>query len=574
MKNTIIKIIILLTTSIAALILISACRNAPRPPFLPPPEPLPPPDMRWDVQADFDILTPFVPQYSLHTRLREGALPELLPSNDYGLLLPYSSSIISENGRLHASKFGFVTIDGIVVTDLIYDSVQRAGALQHRQFTGFSDSHPAYMLYINIPRQDPSLAFRQSNVAVCALDGSWITPFDYIDAVFTNEAILLIRSYEEFDIDIMDYSGNRLYNTLELDWINDMRFDPQGYGGYDGSTSTTSFAYSVSHGYGIVYLINNTIAFIDILTGKAHYTEFNDAHPFIEGFAAVAIKTSPIGYTHSIDMLWGYVNTDLEVTITPRYTWAFTFSNGKAIIQLPNYTQQIVNTQGEVLFTVPEGYNADFSNGILYLYIRMYESYESAPGPIFLSDDFEVIPLSERLQSFHVTYLSYLGNGWFSTSFGESSVLLHKNEGPYFDEEHYFPGVVHISFTDGEFIICIKGHHIENDFFYSEIVKTIDGKEIIPPNPSLQITPVIQNDETVAFAANIGLFGFFPQPHFTPSKYTLYDTDGSIIIQDYGIIIYHESLELYSIQSANHFSWLDKNADLIIAIPLLSSTID
>ena len=60
----------------------------------------------------------------------------------------------------------------------------------------------------------------------------------------------------------------------------------------------------------------------------------------------------------------------------------------------------------------------------------------------------------------------------------------------------------------------------------------------------------------------------------TPSIYKLLDINGNIIIQGRGIIAYHDNLELYSIQSANSFSWLDKDANPIIIIPFLSSTFD
>ena len=560
MKNNPGKMAILFSMLIAVMLIFSACRNAERPPFLPSVSPVPPPEMRWDVQADFDILTPFVPQYSLHTRLHEGALPELIPSKDYGLLLPYSSSIILGDGSLREIKFGFGTIDGIVVTDLIYDHILRAESMYYMHSHGFMEFFPAYQLRINVPETESSLGFSHFKYAACALDGSWITAFDYSNVVFTEDVILLIRGYEEFDIDIIDYSGNHLYNTLETDWINEIQFDPQGHGGYDGSTSTTGFIFTISQGYGYVYLQNGTIAFIDIQTGKAYYTEFVDAQPFMNGFAAVA----------DTSRLWGLVDINFEIKILPRYNWIYSISKEKFIAQ-PYYSQNlryppqlVLNTQGDVLLTVPEGYHLGFSGELFFL----TNANENSPHTVLLSSELEEIRHLERIRSFPLYYLNYLGNGWHTTSSEGISLLINESE------EHYFSDVWDISFTDGELIIYLINRAEENTFISGQGVKTMDGNVIIHPESGVQLSPVIHNDKTVAFTSNTGFRWIFHSSNYTPTKYKLYAPDGEIKIHGSGILTYHESLELYSIQSANHFSWLDKNANLIIAIPLLSSTID
>ena len=281
MKNKTSKIILILLVLMMTL-LISACKKTERPPFLPQYDPAPPPEMRWDVQTDFSIHTPFVPRYSLHTRLHDGALPELIPSDNYGMLLPYSSATVLNDGSLRSIKFGFVTIDGVVVTDLIYDSVNRAEYRHGWHVGAMVDEFPAYSLS-KMDTSDTVNAWVNTGakMAACALDGSWITPFNYINIAFTEDAILLVRDETMPNIDVIDYNGNHLYNMLDLDWISDI---PE----YDWSSANLINTFVGR--YGIVQMKNDTYAFIDALTGSAHYTDYIDVSQYNEGFASVAVR--------------------------------------------------------------------------------------------------------------------------------------------------------------------------------------------------------------------------------------------------------------------------------------------
>jgi hypothetical protein len=49
--------------------------------------------------------------------------------------------------------------------------------------------------------------------ALCAPDGSWITPFVYEGVLWFDKVILLVRDSEANDIDVLDYDGKFLYNT-------------------------------------------------------------------------------------------------------------------------------------------------------------------------------------------------------------------------------------------------------------------------------------------------------------------------------------------------------------------------
>jgi len=491
-------------------------------------------------------------------------MPELIPSDNYGMLLPYSSAAMLDDGSLRTSKIGFVTIDGIVVTDLIYDDVRRAEAMSYTRYGPMLDPFPAYWLLTDIPGTETSLGYSDSLIAACALDGSWITGFEYVDITFTDDVILLARSFEKFDIDVIDYNGNHLYNMLELNWIDEiligMKFDESAY------SSPGSFTYSIDQGYGVANLKDGTIAFVEVLTGEVYYTDYVEARAFDDGFAAVAVRDiekENIGYSQ---MLWGLINTDFEIVIPPKYSWPPVFSNGKAIVQLPDDSQQVINTKGEILFNVPQGYRIEYSYYGSNFF--MYDLYGNDPGSAFFTDNFEKIILPEELQSLQFNYLQHLSNGWYTSTTEAGALLINENE------VHFFPDLLYIGFSDGEII----SYSIRDSDYYGSKhyygVMTFDGREIIQLETDILINPVIQNDTVVAFIVSTGLFAFSTGQDYIPNTYRLYDTTGNIITQGNGILTYYEYLELYSLQGENHYSWLDKDANPIITIPLLSSTFD
>ena len=103
---------------------------------------------------------------------------------------------------------------------------------------------------------------------------------------------------------------------------------------------------------------------------------------------------------------------------------------------------------------------------------------------------------------------------------------------------------------------------------------TIDGIIVVPPEPNKAITAVKHNNTTIAFIVSSGSPWFSQMQSYIPYTYRLIEPGGDTIIRGDGILTFHETLELYSIQGVNHFSWLDIDANPIITIPFLSSTFD
>ncbi|MCL2627381.1 MAG: WG repeat-containing protein [Oscillospiraceae bacterium] len=558
MKRILLILLIIATVAFAA-----AC-NAPQSKYLPEIKHVPP-NMRWDVKTDFSVLAPYNPN-SMYSRLSDGAMPQLIPSDDYGLLLPYKSVNVQSDGSAGLPAYGFVTTDGVLVTDLVYYSVKRASSNLWYFSINWGeqpppDYYPAYLLSIALPREDDDTAiawYPQTKQAVCALDGSWITAFDYDEVFFTENAILLMRGfYEGLDIDVYDYDGNFLHNMQEHDWVQ--------YVGADQWAS--GLFYGVYNGYGHVAVnspYGNT-AFVNIQTGQAKYTEYYSTSigQFADGLAPA--------YS---DGLWGFINQDFEMVIEPQYTSTEIFFNGHALVRTDEVDAHVIDTKGEVLFSFEKGWhvwvqfgihNADdtiyFAHAREHYLIRRYFTY-----------DFKEIIPPEGADETEDSYVNSIqGGNWLSFGSYPHGTYLFR-----YGEELFFADIDAILYADNEYIIYQK-HFSYNDFQTG--VRTFDGRQVVPLQENgKMITPVRDENGIRAFIVNDDTrnFGFY-QPvarPYKPSSYKLIDINGTVIMSGLGTLTYDKAVGLYELSSPDFFAWLDADGNTLILIPLMSYALD
>jgi len=539
------RLLVLVLAMLIFTLAATCSKTAERPPFLPPPEPVPPPAARWDVRTDYSALTPYVPPNNMYSRLRPGPLPELLPSNDYGMLLPYSGAVVMDNGNLREVRSGFVTIDGVIVTDLVYDRIERAAYYLPLDIM----ERPAYRLVVNTMSPESSMYFHQSKAAACALDGSWITEFDYVEVIFSDTVIFLIRDHGSYDIDVYDYSGRKLYNTLELEWINDIH--PNQWPG--------SLAYDVSEGYGFVKMQDGTVAAYEALTGNIRNTEYAGAWAFCEGFATVTKNSIDSG---DYPELWGYINRDFELVIPPAYTQVRSFQHGWAVVETGDGSQQIINTRGETLFSIPYNYQIELNfDGTGFIVIR-FENWQ--PEAIY-TKDLVKIDIPERMQwDTPNVYIRYIGDGFYSVGLEDGLLLFTQ------DTEHFFPGFSESYYMNNEYFVF----YVYDDSVAYTGVMSIEGREIIPRKKDVSITPAVYNDVTIAFIENSNSVWYYSEWAFQPSAYRLIGMDGQVLAAGPGVLSFDQNVGLYSVLGADFFTWLDRDANVIISIPLMSYTLD
>jgi len=575
------KILLLLFLAVA-LILSVACRKEQRPPFLPSPivdgvlDVPPPPEMGLRVRTDYSGLTAYVPPHTMHSRLQDGPLPQLIPSEDYGMLLPYASATVLPDGSLREAKYGLVTIDGVIVTDLVYDGIERATARPSAYTIETPAPMPAYKLAVNVPGTEILWGEFERKLAVCALDGSWITPFDYADIVFAGDIIILMHDFDTFDIDVYDYNGQFVYNVMQTDWFDNIRQNA-----WPGNMS-----YSLSEGYASLPARNGGSMIVEMRTGKATYLDYAEIMPFSGGLAAVI---APVlvrdGDAEYYTDLWGFIDRDFNLVIPHRYSQQAYFTNGYAVVTMPDNSQQVINSRGSVVFSVTKDFwiEQDYRGDGFDLYRLGAYSY----APVFYTKDFVEIKIPEIARSDEdYTYLNRFGGGWYSCRTDNGTVLFT------LEEEFYFPGMEYISSKHGDILVYSVNYeqvgailvYQENDEQVSRMgVMTLDGRDIIPPEPGVMITAVTEGGTETeggtlkSFVINThGSFLYFggKDPEYKQSKFRLIDVNGGEIISGFGVLTYDEAAGLYKVLGSDHFAWLDHEGNTIISIPHMSGTMD
>ena len=507
------------------------------------------PELRWDVKTDDSGLVSFSSAHSMHTRLSSGQMQEFVPSGTYNKILPYTSAVTMNDGSLRVSGYGFVTEDGMVITDPVYDGIIRTEYVT----TTSAIPLPAYHVRIGSPDPDSIFGIDNRNAA-CALDGSWITSFDYVDIVFSEDVIFLMRDHESFDIDVINYSGQQLYNISELEWAENISED----------TWAEMFVYGVSEGFGFILLSDGLYGLVDIMTGSIRNTDFYGAISFSEGLAAVV--------TDDGNNLWGFVNKDLEFVITPEYSYTYSFRNGRAIVTMPVdgvEREHVIDEKGDVLFSVASEYiilhNHDGNGFTVTLRDTLRDDWE--PAKFYTNDFIEITHPAEARLLGPESQIFYAGEGWYYCM-TEDGVWLFNNT-----SEYLLPMNRHFAeFADGYFI------YFEANEEFTVIrygVMLPDGTEIIPPSDMTSIQLANNNGTVEAFIINTNTtYGQFINETYTPALYKLISTNGNVISTGPGIMSYDDTLQLYYVQGTDFFAWMDIQGNTIISIPSMAYSFD
>jgi len=318
-----------------------------------------------DVHTDYSAYTTYThTNDEIYTRLSTDFLPELIPSNGYGTLVPYVGEYFCELDWDSFVMYGLCTTGGMIVTDPVYKDVYQPSEYSNYQGT---IKYPVYKLerlmaenenrYSDIfddggSDLDNERASAESegaanepskkipNIAVCALDGSWVTDY-YNRADFYEEIMLLHR---DKDADVFDYNGNFLYNTQVLKVDIKLNDDP-----------LVEWAnYIVDYQDGLFFLRvwkwvvewegereDNwrciLSAFVNELTGEVYILDYEDVSAFQDGRAAVRQGG-----------LWGYINTDMELVIGFQFDSAESFIGGLAKCRLPDGRHVLITKDGEI----------------------------------------------------------------------------------------------------------------------------------------------------------------------------------------------------------------------------------
>lgn len=159
---------------------------------------------------------------TIANRISDGPLPEFLPADSYGAILPYiggEQSFSYYEGDPYSADFlyGLCTTDGTILTDAVYSSVYQAS--WHDTAFGRSHDLPVWVFTQTAQREDGQY---YTSVGLAALDGSWFTGMKFEASlntyIFTCSNGLLMKLDDETAV-MVGLSGQELFRWTVDDFL-------------------------------------------------------------------------------------------------------------------------------------------------------------------------------------------------------------------------------------------------------------------------------------------------------------------------------------------------------------------
>ena len=354
------------------------------------------------VKSDYSAYTARVAPEAKYTRLSEGPLPELLPSEDYGAIYPYiGSELYSTEYDFSAGYlYGMVDENGRILTDPVYTN---AALLSDY---GVYRSSPFWLLERvgEVYTDEYGYETADSFYALASLDGSFVTDCIYSGVTGCGDVALATRRVNgEIVLEVIDASGRLIYSSLEHplerplspyaygfgysdgilrlyaetgeydsyeSWDGETEYYPI-YGYYfadlDGNLLSGPYqsAGSLSGGYSAVELSNGNYTYIGREPCYLTDTEFLYAGDFIDGYVCVDFADDGEGPYCIVDTDGEIIN-ELEGMYTPYY-----YSRAYHIYDSAG-NENIYDSRGELLYSTATtadgwtGYNQFIDTLLLY----------------------------------------------------------------------------------------------------------------------------------------------------------------------------------------------------------------
>ena len=354
------------------------------------------------VKSDYSAYTARVAPEAKYTRLSEGPLPELLPSEDYGAIYPYiGSELYSTEYDFSAGYlYGMVDENGRILTDPVYTN---AALLSDY---GVYRSSPFWLLERvgEVYTDEYGYETADSFYALASLDGSFVTDCIYSGVTGCGDVALATRRVNgEIVLEVIDASGRLIYSSLEhpferplypyaygsgySDGILRLYAETGEYDSYESWDGETEYypiygyyfadmngnllsgpyqsAGSLSGGYSAVELSNGNYTYIGREPCYLTDTEFLYAGDFIDGYVCVDFADDGEGPYCIVDTDGEIIN-ELEGMYTPYY-----YSRAYHIYDSAG-NENIYDSRGELLYSTATtadgwtGYNQFIDTLLLY----------------------------------------------------------------------------------------------------------------------------------------------------------------------------------------------------------------
>ena len=289
------------------------------------------------IYADWSKLSAPEQPANVGTRLAEGELTDLLPSGNYGSLMPYvGGELVSADfgSSWKKYKYGLVTMDGCVVLDPVLNSVD---------IISFEDEY-AFVLGKNVTIGQETVEMR----ALCSADGSWCTDFLYSEIFTYNDGLirLLDARYGSNgnyigNIDIccmMDFSGNVVNSFSSIKSHANPDLPENWYLQYASSNFSDGYAVIMAEGkYAYIDSQGKALSSDELNSYNASAYTFNNGRAIVQPY-----ETG----------LWGIIDVYGEWVIKPQYISLDGFNNGVAVATTTDGRNIVIDSDGNELADV------------------------------------------------------------------------------------------------------------------------------------------------------------------------------------------------------------------------------
>lgn len=270
-------------------------------------------DCSGTVYTDYSRYTPGGLPEAKYTRLKAERIDRLEPGS-YGTIFPFAGEEMIEQdyGYSFGYLYGFVDSKGTIVCDPVYSEVNRLS--YYDEYTEETTWLPMWMLRYDdfpdgiVPDENSSWMDAKHNVAVAALDGSWVTRAKFSNVIGTPVGFIGYYDGKEPSFDVFDLHANRLFGSTELhDRLGDLKeciiswsdglylvdvYDGEAWGVYgidtEGNLLFGPFrgVWGFSNGLAVATIDGELYGYIDRQGNWAIYPQYTEANNFHDSIAS------------------------------------------------------------------------------------------------------------------------------------------------------------------------------------------------------------------------------------------------------------------------------------------------
>ena len=364
------------------------------------------------VYTDWSKLEPYEPVQAVYTRRYGDFTDTLIPSDDYGPLIPFAGAALTETWEGWSSDYnlyGLMTLEGEVVADPVFMSVLRLTEYD-------SEYNPVYRPDVMLLGKVFYDADGQpgERYALCAGDGSWCTDFLYEYPWEMDMGISFSQG-----IPLLDREERLVF--LDQDTGVELRaLDLTAQAGGEGF-SLSSFQVDPKTGWVLVSLYRweeesggENLSLLFDPDGEAHPLprEVQWAYQYGDGLVPAAVEMDT-GLT--TEYRYGYVDALTGAwAIEPEFIQARTFENAVALVQEQSGAWRFIDPTGAPV-TEPIEADTYWETGGYWYFIshtgRALAVYDRMGKPV------------EGIQNLATGALTKYENGWVITPAGEEILL-------------------------------------------------------------------------------------------------------------------------------------------------------